>query len=548
MHYQRYIKQVKSGKRLAGELEQLAVERFENDLKRKDIYFDQSAANNAVEIISNIVIGKEYDEDGNENIIKFKLEPFQAFIVANIFGWKNKKNNRRRFRYAYIEMARKNGKSTLAAAIALLFFLAEYSAEVYTIATKRDQAKIVFQMIKKLVLQTDWLSREISVQQHNISILSKFSKIEALSSDARKQDGTSPSCTICDEYHEHPNDAMYNVMKSGMGARKQPMLFTITTAGFDKSSACYQLRGTCVSILRGQLTDDSMFVMIFTIDEQDDWEDVKVWEKSNPSMGVTIEKDFLVNEWNQAKNTPSQIVNFKTKNLNVWTQASSVWIKDKDWMACGGKLDLEKLKGRKAYGGLDLAKSIDINALCLIFPDESKVTKFDVLWWYWIPEEKVIENRDNINYTQWVEEGYIEATPGREVDYSYIVSRIAKIYEDFDIQGIAYDPYMANNSIVQDLEKEHSIELTTFPQGFKYLSVPTSYIENLVVGKRLRHGDNPVSRWMCGNVELQSNPEGLIKMSKSKSKNKIDGMYALANAIALYINEEENDFNEIIQI
>lgn len=546
MSYKKYIKDVNSGKRIAGELEKLAVKRHEEDLTRKDIYFDEESANAAIEVISSIVIGKEYDEDGDEELIYFKLEPFQAFIIANIFGWKLTKNKRRRYRYAYIEMARKNGKSTLAAAVAIMYFLAEYAAEVYTIATKRDQAKIVFSMIKKLILQTSWLSKEVSVQQHNISVLEKFSKIEALSSDARKQDGTSPSCTICDEYHEHPSDAMYNVMKSGMGARKQPMLFTITTAGFDKSSACYQLRGTCISILKGQLQDDSMFVLIFTIDEDDDWEDTKCWIKSNPNQNVTIEKDFLINEYNQAKNNPSQVVNFKTKNLNIWTQSSSIWIKDKDWMACGGKLDVEKLKGRKAYGGLDLAKTIDINALCLIFPNEDKVKSFDVLWWYWIPEEKVLENRDRINYSQWVNENFIEATPGREVDYLYIVKRIAEVYEMYNIQGVAYDPYMANNSIVQELEKEHSIELTTMPQGFKYLSVPTSYIENLVIGKRLRHGDNPVSRWMCGNVELQSNPEGLIKMSKSKSKNKIDGMYALANAIGLYISEEENDFNEVI--
>lgn len=546
-----YANAVASGDVVSCEYVKLTVDRHLNDLKRDDIYFDEDAAEAAIEFISQIVIGKDWDDEGNEYKIYFQLTPFQSFIVAMIFGWKLKKNDRRRFKYAYIEMARKQGKSTLAAAIAILLFMAEYSAEVYTIATKRDQAKIVFNMAKKLIQETYWLSKEATIQQHNISILSRYSKFEPLSSDARKQDGSSPSCTIVDEYHEHPDDSMYNVMKSGMGARKQPLHFTITTAGFDKSSPCYRLRETCIKVLEGSLEDDSMFAMIFTLDEEDDWEDTNTWVKANPNLGITVELDYLLNEYNQAKNNPTQVVNFMTKNLNIWTQASAVWIKDKDWMACPSVIDEEELKGAICFGGLDLAKTIDINSLCLLFPnpdaDRSEMD-FKAKWWFWMPEDAILNNKDGINYTTWVHEGWIETTPGREVDYSYIIEKIAHLHTIYNISDIAYDPYMANASIVQGLEKDHNIVMTTFPQGFKYLSEPTAYIENLVVGRRLNHGGNPVARWMCGNVETQMNPEGLVKMSKKASKHKIDGMYALANAIAVWQSTREQGITEITYI
>lgn len=549
--WEKYIKDVDSKKILTCELVQLTIERHLKDLKRKDIYFDKDAANKAIHIIENLSLGRDFDEDGNPKKLFFKLTPFQSFIVSQIFGWKLTKNGRRRYRYAYCEMARKQGKSTLAAAIALLMFISEHSAEVYTIATKRDQAKIVFDIAKKLVAETPFLADAINVQKHNMSILTKYSKCEPLSSDSKKQDGLNPSCVINDEYHEHPTDSMFNVMKSGMGARKQPFLLTITTAGFDKFSPCYKYRNTCVSILKGQLEDDSTFAMIFTLDEEDDWEDRTKWIKADPNLGITVEMDYLEQEYRQAKNNPTQVVNFQTKNLNIWTQAASIWIKDKDWISCPSKIEEEELKGAECWGGLDLAKTIDLNALCLSFPnvDVSRENmEFKCIWKYWIPEDKIRNNRDNIDYTQWVREGFIEATPGREVDYEYIIDEVAKCYTKYNVMGIAYDPYMANASIVQGLEKNYNIVMTTFPQGFKYLSEPTAYIENLVVGKKLNHGNNPVTRWMCGNVELESNPEGLVKMSKRRSKNKIDGMYALANSLALWKSIPETETLDVIYV
>ena len=549
--WEEYARSVTENKILTCEYVKQSVQRHLKDLEREDIYFDSKAAKTAIGIIEQICIGRGFDEKGKQSKILFTLEPFQSFIVAMIFGWKLEKNDLRRFRYAYIEMARKQGKSTLAAAIAILLFLAEFQSEVYTIATKRDQAKIVFNMAKRLIQETPWLAKDITVQQHNISLLSKYSKFEALSSDARKQDGSNPSCAIVDEFHEHPNWDMYNVMKSGMGSRDQPLLFTITTAGFDKNAPCYHLRHTCTQILNGALEDDSMFVMVFTLDDEDDWEDTSMWGKANPNLGVTMEMDYLLQEFNQAKNSPSQIVNFQTKNLNVWTQSSAVWIKDKDWLSCPGEIDLELLKGASCYGGLDLAKTIDINSLCLLFPNpEAKREEMDfkALWWYWIPEDKVLNNRDNINYTQWVSENWVEVTPGREVDYQYIIKRIADLHTVYNIYDIAYDNYMANSSIVQELEKQHSIIMTRLPQGFKYLSEPTRFIENLVVGRKINHGSNPVSRWMCQNVELQQDPEGNVKMSKSRSKNKIDGMYALADAIAVWQTDLDNGLAEIYYI
>lgn len=546
--WDRYTLSVERGKTISCKYVKLAIKRHKRDLRRKDLTFDIKAAKTAIALIESLHLGVSYDDEGKKIIQFFTLTPFQNFIIAMIFGWKLTKNNRRRFRYAYIEMARKNGKSALAAAIGLIMLISEPNAEIYAIATKRDQARIVFDKAKQITMQTPWLRDLLTVHKHVLNIEESFGKFEPLSSDSKKQDGLGPSCTIVDELHEHPNDLMYNVMKSGSGHRLQPLQFAITTAGFDKLSFCYDHRNTCIQILEGSIEDDSMFPMIFTLDEKDNWQNQSKWIKANPNLNITLQEDFLIQEYNQAVNQPSQIVNFKTKNLNIWTQASSVWIKDEDWLACPDTIDKEALKGTLCYGGLDLSKSIDLTSLCIIFPDLEQSREkmaFKAIWRYWLPEASIFHNRDNMNYTKWVDDGYIIATPGREIDYEYIIRDIAHFYEVYEVGDMAYDPYMANNSIVQGLNNNFNIELTTMPQGFKYLSTPTSYIENLVVGKRLNHGSNPVSRWCCSNVELQSNPEGLIKMSKSKSKNKIDGMYSLANALALWLNTEEQDYMNV---
>lgn len=523
--YDRYIEGALSGKIVIGEYALLAVKRHKSDLKRKDIYFDSKAADSAIRMI----------ESMNLTEGPMILSDFQSFIVCQIFGWKWAKNHYRRYKYSYLEMARKSGKTTLVEAIALIFFLSDPKAEIYNAATKRDQAKYGFQIAQDIVRHTPLLEKQIKVYQH--TMLAGSSRFEPLSAEAKRLDGLNPLVNIIDEYHEHPSDKLYNVLKSGMGARKQPHQMVITTAGFNKGSACYNLRKTCIEILKGVKEDDSMFVMIFTLDEGDDWENPDTWQKANPNLDITVSMDFLLQEYKQAKNNGgSEEVNFKTKNLNVWCDAARVWIPDEVWVKNHDpKFKISDLIGKRCYGGLDCAKSVDLNSFVLFFPevfekDGRAISAF--VPYFWIPEEYVRTNRDRVDYSRWVQQGHVISTSGNIADFNQIEFDILKAIEPYDFGGLSYDPAYAGN-VASNLANE-GIQVSPLRQGFLSLTMPTNELERLATGIMLEHFNNPVMRWMIGNVELAYDPAGNIKPDKAKSSNKIDGPAALIDAIAHY--------------
>ena len=534
-----YAQDVKTGKIIAGKLAKLAVKRHLKDLKagkKRGLFFDEEAAQHALDFFQFIKHSK-----GPLAGTEFVLAPFQVFKIWVLFGWKNE-DGTRRFRYAYNEVARKNGKTTEAAAIANYLFVADgiAGAEVYTAATKKDQAKIAFEEAVRQIQRSTFLKKHVGIHKNNMHILSTAAKMEPLASDSDTLDGLNPSGIILDEFHAHKDQgALFQVLKSATGSRLQPMFYVITTAGFNKESACFKLRKTCIDILEGRKEDDSMFVMICTTDEKDDWKDEKTWIKSNPNLGNSISLKYLQNEFKQAVNTPSEEINFKTKHLNLWTNSSIAWINDDFWMKCNKGGDTSELVGRECYAGLDLASTTDLNAFVLVFPDEEGVN-FDVLCHFWCPSSKAKQKEDQVDYSLWARQGFINLSEGDITDHRIIERDIKQLVQNYQLKLVAFDRALAYSGIAQNLSDEE-LPMHEFGQGFVSMSEPTKELERKIKLKQINHFGNPVLRWMASNVELKIDPAGNIKIDKGKSSEKVDGMVALVMALGAYTAKDQQE-------
>ena len=539
-----YCSKVINNTKHHGELERKACIRYREDLKREDIYMDWDKVDLCIKFIEMLK-----HTEGPLVGETIKLEPWQKFIVANLVGFYYVEGDFRRFNYGYIEVARKNGKSTFLAALGLYFLIldGEGAAQVYSAATKRDQAKIVFEAAKRFAIKNKDISNMLSIQKDNLTDLSTFSKFEPLPSDAKTLDGLNPHFTIVDEYHVHKDDELYNVIKSGMGARKNPQLVAITTSGFNKTLPCYELRRVCVKILEGEVEDDRQFTVIFTIDKDDDWTDPNVWMKANPNMDVSVQMRYLEGEYNQAKNSSTQVVNFMTKNLNVWTDAAEVWIQTKVWD--DQKEPTKLTKNRVCYGGLDLASTSDLTVFSLVFPEyetidgKEYVVGFTIKNEYFIPEFAVGERsyRNGVPYKKWAVDGNINVIEGNVLDYNFVKAKIREAAEDYDLRYVAYDRWNSTQLVVDCVEE--GLPMEPFGQGFGSMNAPTKEFERMALLKEIRHGGDPVLKWALGNVALQMSPSGDIKVAKDKSHEKVDPVVATIMAIgqSLLDQEENND-------
>lgn len=540
---EQYAEDVRSGKVVACEYVRLAVERYYADLDNAlDMgwHFDRKAAGRAIKFIESLKHTK-----GEWAGQKFLLEPWQQFAVWNIFGWKLA-DGTRRFRYAYIEIARKNGKTALSAGIGLymLFADGESRPEVYSAATVKDQAKICFADAVEIVKATD-LKRYLSPFRNSITYEQKGGLFKSLSSDYGTHDGLNPSCGIIDEFHAHKDSGMFDVIKSAFGARRQPLMFIITTAGFNKTGACYAYRENVIKILRGVNRDDSLFGIIYTQDTKEEWDDSKMWIKSNPNLGVSLSVDYLASQVMDAKNRPEAVRNVMTKNVNLWVDAERTWILDEVWQKCAGATDPATLRGCDCWGGLDLSNVSDVTAFVLLFNENEK---FQLLPFFWIPEEKMLEKirKENINYDLWVRDGYMKVTPGNVIDYDFVKADILRIVADYDLKSTAYDRWNASQTII-DLSNE-GMEFNPFGQGFGSMSAPTKQFEALVLTGELEHFGNPVLRWMLSSTVVQTDPAGNIKPDKRKSVQKIDGIVASIMALGEWMTDqaknESNPYND----
>jgi phage terminase large subunit-like protein len=514
----------------------LACERHLRDLKEghtRGIRFDEKVAAASVKFFSFLTHNK-----GKWAGQPLTLEPWQQFIIASIFGWK-RADNTRRFRESYTEVARKNGKSTLGSGVGVKLLAADHEpgAEVYTAATKKEQARIVFGDAQNMVRKSPAL-KMIQVQQHSIFVPSTMSKMVPMSADAKTEDGLNPHGIIIDEYHAHPNDELYGVLKSATGARAQPLLSIITTAGFNRLGPCAQLRKACVGLLEGTFHDDAYFTIIFALDEGDEWSDESTWQKANPNLNVSVSLDYLREQYRAAERTPSLQVNFKTKHLNLWTDSAETWLPAELWQQGNGGLTPDELQGRECYGGLDLASVRDICALTFVFPDGEG--GFDSVRAYFMPADTLAEaaKRDMVPYQQWVDEGLMIATPGNVTDYNYIKAFILDFCERHLVKSIGYDPYNASQLVV-DLLAE-GVPMNPFRQGFLSMSAPTKELERLVLEAKFRHNADPVLAWMNGNVVLARDPAGNIKIDKAKARNKVDGMVSSVMGIGEAMGADNN--------
>lgn len=531
-----YAEQVRDGAILVCEYVRLAIRRYYADLDNaldQGWYFDRKAAMRAINFIERLKHTK-----GEWAGQRFRLEPWQQFVLWNIFGWRNA-DGTRRFRYAYIEIARKNGKTALSAGIGLYMLFADGEArpEVYSAATVKDQAKICFADAVAIVKATD-LKNYLTPYRNSIVYELKGGTMKPLSSDYGTHDGLNPSCGIIDEFHAHKDSGMFDVIKSAFGARRQPLLFIITTAGFNKSGACYAYRDNVIKVLRGVNEDDSLFGIIYTLDDKSEWDDPKMWIKANPNLGVSLSADYLADQVKDAKNRPEAVRNVMTKNVDLWVDAERTWILDDVWQKCIGTTAPADLKGCACWGGLDLSNVSDITAYVLLFHENDR---FQLLPHFWIPEEKMQEKvrKENINYDKWAAEGYVTVTPGNVIDYDFVKADILRIVADYDLRTSAYDRWNSSQTII-DLQNE-GMMFNPFGQGYGSMSAPTKEFEKAVLTGKVEHFGNPVLRWMLASTVIKTDPAGNIKPDKEKSVQKIDGIVASIMALGEWMTAQAED-------
>ncbi len=546
---EKYIRDVSSGKIVACKWVKLAVKRHLDELKKAGkknfpYHFDSSYAEKTIDFIQLLEHTKgEFANKALHPDIRIKLEPWQQFIIWMLEGWR-RPDGMRRFTRAYIEVARKNGKTTFAAGYGNKHFFAdsprEIGPEIYFAATKQQQAKIAWEEAERQILRNPELRNIAKTyrSKNHIVIPSTAAIMRPLGRDSKTEDGLNPSMAVIDEYHAHPDASMVEVLESGMGAREQPLMLFITTAGTNYTGPCFEEHEHLQKMLEGSIPPvDNYWGIIFTLDEGDDWKDKKNWIKANPNLGVSVKEKYLDEQVKLAISSTTKIKNVKTKNLNIWCQSVLNWISDEKWKACGKvKYTEEELRGRKCFGAADLSSTQDITALCLSFPPERSEKHFKHLYRFYLPEDLISEKEDldKVPYRAWIDQGYIFATPGNVIDYDFIEADIMQWAEVFNIVDFAYDPWHAQE-VINHLT-EAGLEMTPIRQGFQMMSPMCEVFEKKVLSKELAHGNNPVMRWMMSCVEMKSDRQGNIMPMKPKrgiSGKRIDG--AVANIMALGI-------------
>jgi phage terminase large subunit-like protein len=522
---------VLNDKIVAGEWVRKACQRHRDDRqhgKKRGIWFDENSAAKAIRFFALLRHSK-----GEWAGQVFVLEPWQQFIVWCLFGWKREGTDFRRFRTAYLEVARKNGKSTLMAGIGLYLFFAdnEPGAEVYTAATKRDQAKIVWGEAKRMVQSSPGLRSQIGVYVSNMHIPESASKFEPLGADEDSLDGLNIHAAIVDELHAHKTRNVWDVLETATGSRRQPIQLAVTTAGHDRHTICWEQHEYVEKILDKVLEDDTYFGLIYTTDPKDDWQDQSLWIKSNPNIGVSVKEDDLIRKAERAREVPTALNAFLRLHMNQWTESETRWLSPESWNKCADAVNPDALRGRICYGGLDLSTTTDLSAFILVFPPLTEDDKYELLCRFFVPQDNIAARvkRDRVPYDVWIRQGLIKATPGNVIDYAFILNQIDEDSQNFDLREIAFDRWGAAK-ITQDLQ-DRGLEVVAFGQGFQSMSAPSKELEKLVLGQQLSHGGNAVLSWMMSNVVMRTDPAGNLKPDKEKSREKIDGVVAAIMAL-----------------
>ncbi len=548
-----YARAVVSGEIMTGRLVRLACDRHLNDLRdgaARGLRFDLEAAAHAIEFFSflRLIEGENADR-------VFKLEPFQEFIVGSLVGWKGE-DGYRRFRTAYVEIWKGTGKSPLAAGIGLygLSCDKEQGAEVYAAAVTRDQAKIVFTDAEKMAKASPFLSAILTFNVSNLALLSANSYLRPVSSEARALDGKRVHMALIDEIHEHPNAMVVDKMRAGTKARRQSLIFEITNSGYDRNSVCWNHHEYSSKILQGVLENESWFAYVCQLDpcekcaadgkdapnedceDCDDWRNESTWIKANPGLDVILPRKYLREQVEEALGMPSKQNIVRRLNFCQWTEQAVRWIPMADWDACpSGErrlVTLESLRRRPCYGGLDLSSKIDLAAFVKVFaPDET-----DPCWvWlcrFFVPGDNVRERerRDRVPYSQWITQGFIEATEGNVVDYNVIEDRIVEDSKIYSIQEIGFDPWNATQLATDLIGK--GFKMVETRQGTATMNEPSKEFEAVIRAGKLDHRSNPVLRWNASNVAVHRDRNDNLIPDKERSSERIDGIVAGLIAMA----------------
>ena len=491
----------------------------------EDSHYDKGAADYAVAFIEALCHTK-----GTWAGKPFELIDWQEQIIRDLFGIL-KPNGYRQFNTAYVEIPKKQGKSELAAAVAILLTCGdgEERAEVYGCAADRQQASIVFDVAADMVSMCPALAKRVKIQKSmkRMIYLPTNSFYQVLSAEAYSKHGFNIHGVIFDELHTQPDRKLYDVMTKGSGdARMQPMYFNITTAGTDTNSICYEIHQKAKDIIAGRKIDTTFYPVIYGADEDEDWTSPEVWKKANPSLGITVGMDKVEVACESARQNPGEENAFRQLRLNQWVKQSVRWMPMEKWDECSFAVRPEDLEGRVCYGGLDLSSTTDITAFVLVFPPEDEEDKYYILPYFWIPEEtmELRVKRDHVPYDIWHKQGFLETTEGNVVHYGYIEKFIEVLGEKYNIREIAFDRWGATQ-MVQNLEGM-GFTVVPFGQGYKDMSPPTKELMKLTLEKKLAHGGHPVLRWMADNIFIRRDPAGNIKADKEKSTEKIDGVIA----------------------
>jgi phage terminase large subunit-like protein len=522
-----YCEKVESKEIVTNKWIKLAVKRFRKDLKKSEsedypYYFDEESANRFCQFCELL---KQYkDRFAGVPLI---LQPWQCFIFCNIYGWLDKRTKERRFRKAFIFVARKNGKTTMMGATLLWDLLSTNGAEGYAAATKRDQARILFDSVREMVRQNPILSSKIKTYNSTSRLvnLKKAGKIEALSADSDSMDGLNPSCVVVDELSAQKNFDTIKILQSGQGSRPSPLLLEITSGSDDLTSAGKQEFDRSCQILQNVFEDDSYFCVLYTLDEKDDWKNERVWIKANPNLDISVNRDFLKKACLEAQQQPALESEFRCKNLGQWLTNSKAWIPANTWEKCvdnAKKYRLNKSESYFAVLGVDLSKRIDLTSLTLTVYQKGKYYLTNYLYF---PEDSMSERikKESELWRKWVEEGYITATAGSTVDYAYLHKDIRKIAEEYQIEEILFDPYNSC-SLINELEQDFN--MVEVAQNLKNMS-PLSKAFEEEVRKGNVVSDNPVMKWMINNATIWQDPNGNIKVEKldeKKENRRIDGV------------------------
>lgn len=500
-------------------------------------HYDKKKADRAVTFIENLCHTK-----GKWAGTPFWLLPWQEQLIRDIFGIVKPDGNRQ-FRTAFVEICKKVGKSELAAAIALYLLYAdnEPSAEVYGAAADRQQASIVFDVAKQMVEMSPALMKRSKLMGATKRIVNygNAGYYQVLSAEVGGKHGFSVSGLVFDEIHTQPNRQLYDVLTKGSSdARQNPLHFIITTAGNDRHSIAYELHTKAVDILEGRRVDPTFYPVVYGLKDDEDWEDEANWYKVNPSLGYTVDVERLRDAYREAKQNPADEITFKWLRCNMWVSSTVAWIPDAIYMRGNEPIDMASLEGRDCYAGLDLSSTGDITALVLIFPPRDEDEKFVLLPYFWIPEETIPKRvkANSVPYDIWEKQGYIMSTEGNVIHYDFIEKFIMDLSEKYHILEIAVDRWNATH-VIQNLE-DNGLTMVPFGQGFASMSAPTKEFYRLLMEGKIIHGSHPVMRWMAGNVVVDTDPAGNIKVTKAKSKEKIDGIVAAIMALDRAVRHE----------